>query len=160
VLGCILCDHYISSGLPGGPKTIDGSVEKLCRHIDKIHELTGTYDNIGIGSDLDGYIKPALAGLEHMGRMGELQERLRQRYGDGDAEKICSANALRVLRAEWKQAASASRRSPWRASGRGCLEDASETWYRSSDQLQPPDANSRSNSAGRSRPRHHGIIRS
>ena len=101
VLGCILCDHYISSGLPGGPKTIDGSVEKLCRHIDKIHELTGTYDNIGIGSDLDGYIKPALAGLEHMGRMGELQERLRQRYGDGDAEKICSANALRVLRAEW-----------------------------------------------------------
>jgi microsomal dipeptidase-like Zn-dependent dipeptidase len=101
VLGCILCDHYISSGLPGGPNTLDGSVQKLTRHIDKIHELTGTYDNIGIGSDLDGYIKPALAGLEHMGRMAELQERLADRYGQADAEKICSGNALRVLLAEW-----------------------------------------------------------
>jgi hypothetical protein len=31
--------------------------------------LPGTYDNIAIGSDLDGYIKPALPGLERMGRM-------------------------------------------------------------------------------------------
>jgi microsomal dipeptidase-like Zn-dependent dipeptidase len=36
-----------------------------------------------------------------MGRMAQLQERLRQHYGDADAEKICSRNALRVLRAEW-----------------------------------------------------------
>jgi hypothetical protein len=33
--------------------------------------------------------------------MGELQKELRARYGDVDAEKICSGNALRVLRAEW-----------------------------------------------------------
>ena len=82
-------------------KAFEPSVEALCRHIDKVHDLTGTYDNIGIGSDLDGYIKPALPGLEHMGRMGDLQQALRARYGDTDAEKICSGNALRVLRAEW-----------------------------------------------------------
>jgi microsomal dipeptidase-like Zn-dependent dipeptidase len=103
VLGCILCEHYITSGLPGNVKSLEESVPALCRHIDKIHELTGNYDSIAIGSDLDGYIKPALPGLEHMGQMGELQKRLRARYGDLDAEKICSGNALRVLRAEWGQ---------------------------------------------------------
>lgn len=100
VLGCILCEHYITSGFPS-VRSIEGSVEALCRHIDKIHTLTGSFDHIAIGSDLDGYIKPALHGLEHMGRMSELQRRLRDRYGTADAEKICSANALRVLRAEW-----------------------------------------------------------
>jgi len=100
VLGCILCEHYITSGL-SGVKAFEGSVDALCRHIDKVHELTGSYDHIGIGSDLDGYIKPALPGLEHQGRMAELQSALRARYGDVDAEKITSGNALRVLRAEW-----------------------------------------------------------
>jgi microsomal dipeptidase-like Zn-dependent dipeptidase len=101
VLGCILCQHYITSGLGSVKKTVEGSVDALCRHIDKIHELTGSYDHIGIGSDLDGYIKPALPGLEHMGRMQELQKRLRERYGATDAEKLTSGNALRVLRAAW-----------------------------------------------------------
>jgi microsomal dipeptidase-like Zn-dependent dipeptidase len=101
VLGCILCQHYITSGLRSIAGTFDGSVDALCRHIDKIHDLTGSYDHIGIGSDLDGYIKPALPGLEHMGRMAALQEALQARYGATDADKICGGNALRVLRAAW-----------------------------------------------------------
>ena len=91
----------MTSGLPAPEPTLDGSVDVLCRHVDKIHELTGSYDHIAIGSDLDGYIKPALPGLEHMGRMAEMQKRLHERYGAADAEKICSGNALRVLRAQW-----------------------------------------------------------
>jgi microsomal dipeptidase-like Zn-dependent dipeptidase len=110
VLACILCEHYMTNGLPAHERTLDGSVDVVCRHIDKLHELTGSYENIAIGSDLDGYIKPALPGLEHMGRMAELQKRLHDRYGAADAEKICSGNALRVLRSEW------GRRRP-RASG-------------------------------------------
>jgi microsomal dipeptidase-like Zn-dependent dipeptidase len=100
VLGCILCEHFMTSGLSVA-SSLEGSLEALCRHIDKIHEVTGSYDNIGIGSDLDGYIKPALPGLEDMSRMKELQAHLRTRYGDTDAEKICRGNALRALRAEW-----------------------------------------------------------
>ena len=101
VLGCILCKHFITSGVPRVSSTVEGSLEALCRHIDKVHDLTGSYDHIGIGSDLDGYIKPALPGLEDMGKMTKLQAHLTARYGAADAEKICNGNALRVLRAEW-----------------------------------------------------------
>ena len=101
VLGCILCEHFITSGLSGMSSSVEGSLEALCNHIDKIHDLTGSYDHIAIGSDLDGYIKPALPGLEDMSRMAELQVHLRARYGAADADKICNGNALRVLRAEW-----------------------------------------------------------
>lgn len=101
VLGCILCEHYVTSGLSEVEPSLKGSINALCRHIDRLHDLTGSYNHIGIGSDLDGYIKPALPGLEHMGRMGDLQRALRARYGDPDGEKICGANALRVLRENW-----------------------------------------------------------
>ena len=101
VLGCILCEHFITSGLPGVSSSVEGSLEALCKHIDKVHDLTGGYDHVAIGSDLDGYIKPALPGLEDMGRMTTLQAHLSARYGAVDAEKICNGNALRVLRAAW-----------------------------------------------------------
>ncbi len=104
VMGCILCQHYISSGLSAKPKDRGGSIEALCRHIDRIHDVTGSLDHVAIGSDLDGYIKPALPGLEHMGHMRALQEALHERYGAQDAEKIASANALRVLRSSWRAA--------------------------------------------------------
>jgi microsomal dipeptidase-like Zn-dependent dipeptidase len=101
VLGTILCEHYITDGLGMTVTTFEHSVSALCRHIDRIRELTGSHDHAAIGSDLDGYIKPALPGLEHHGRMAEFQAALADRYGAGDAENICSANALRVLRQGW-----------------------------------------------------------
>jgi microsomal dipeptidase-like Zn-dependent dipeptidase len=101
LLGLICCEHYITSGISGIEQSLEGSVRALCRHIDKIHELTGSYDHIAIGSDLDGYIKPALLGLEDMSRMAHLQQALGTRYGEDVAEQICSGNALRVLRAQW-----------------------------------------------------------
>jgi microsomal dipeptidase-like Zn-dependent dipeptidase len=105
LIGLILCPHYI---LGGGPfharqtKDFKASVDALCEHIDHIRAVTGSYDHIGIGSDLDGWIKPALTGLEHLGHMAELQAALRQRYGASEAEKITSGNARRVLMKAWR----------------------------------------------------------
>jgi len=101
LLGCILCEHYITSGLRT-VRSYEDSFDVLCEHIDRIRELTGSFDFVAIGSDLDGYIKPALPGLEHMGRMRALQKSLGERYGSEAADKICSGNALRVLRSAWK----------------------------------------------------------
>ena len=101
VLGCILCEHYISSGLSRHVRSYDDSLTVLFKHIDRIREVTGSFDHIGIGSDLDGYIKPALPGLEHMGRMRDFQQSIIKRYGAQNADKICHANALRVLRGAW-----------------------------------------------------------
>jgi microsomal dipeptidase-like Zn-dependent dipeptidase len=105
LIGIILCPHYI---LGGGPlrrrQTADfkASVDALCTHIDHIRDVTKSLDHVGIGSDLDGWIKPALTGLGHLGHMAALQAELRQRYGEADAEKICSGNAVRVLTTAWR----------------------------------------------------------
>jgi microsomal dipeptidase-like Zn-dependent dipeptidase len=98
VVGLIMCRHYIS-GRFKRPKDADVSFKHLCRHIDRIAKwCRGSFDHIGIGSDLDGFIKPALPGFTDMDNMADLQDRLADRYGPENAEKISSGNALRMLR--------------------------------------------------------------
>jgi microsomal dipeptidase-like Zn-dependent dipeptidase len=96
-----MCEHFITDGRRGSVDSYEDSVAALCAHIDHIHGLTGSYENIGFGTDLDGYIKPALPGLEHLGHMARLQRSLADRYGAHDAELISSGNALRALRTGW-----------------------------------------------------------
>jgi microsomal dipeptidase-like Zn-dependent dipeptidase len=103
LLACILCEHYISSGLKRRTSSYDDSIELLFTHIDRIRKITGSADHVAIGSDLDGYIKPALPGLEHMGHMRRLQQSLHDRYGPAEAEQMCNGNALRVLRGAWRR---------------------------------------------------------
>jgi microsomal dipeptidase-like Zn-dependent dipeptidase len=73
----------------------------LCRHIDQIAELTGSHRHAAIGSDLDGFIKPTLAGLDTMSDMKRLERALVRRYGEEDGRLIASENALRPLRTWW-----------------------------------------------------------
>ena len=55
-------------------------------------------DHVAIGSDLDGFIKPTLGGVEDAADLAALRDALRREYG-ADAEKLLGANAIRVLRA-------------------------------------------------------------
>jgi microsomal dipeptidase-like Zn-dependent dipeptidase len=103
LLGLIACKHYISDGRRE-PKDFAGSVDLLCEHIDRICKVTGSNSHVAFGSDLDGWIKPALPGLETLGHMGELQRELAKRYDKDRAEAFTSGNALRVLSTAWQRA--------------------------------------------------------
>jgi microsomal dipeptidase-like Zn-dependent dipeptidase len=73
----------------------------LKRHIDAIYDVTGSYRHVAIGSDLDGFIKPTLAGLQSVDDLGQLPERLERLY-PGHAREIMHGNALRILEAAFE----------------------------------------------------------
>jgi microsomal dipeptidase-like Zn-dependent dipeptidase len=103
VLGVIDCQHYVADGLrcPRRSRSFKDAVELVCTHINRIHRVTKSFDHAAIGSDLDGYIKPALSGIQHMGHMHKLQTALETYYGPTVAHKVCRENAMAVLRAGW-----------------------------------------------------------
>jgi microsomal dipeptidase-like Zn-dependent dipeptidase len=103
VMGVIACEHWATDGLKKA-KSFEESVDVIDEHIKRIHRETGSYDNIAIGSDSDGFIKPALKGIEHMGCMKALQEALVARYDATLAEKFCSGNLLALLDRYWRGA--------------------------------------------------------
>ena len=105
VAGLILAEHQAADGIRRlRTRTLEQAIDVLGRHIDAIHEITGSHRHVGIGTDLDGFIKPTLAGLDDAGSLALLESALRERYGDADAELILSGNALRVLNSYWRGA--------------------------------------------------------
>jgi microsomal dipeptidase-like Zn-dependent dipeptidase len=101
VIGVIVCEHYASDGLGPKPRSFAESFAIVCRHIDHIHTVTGSYDHIAIGSDHDGFIKPTLPGLEDPRTLARLADALEVHYGSAVAGKICSTNVRRVIDAVW-----------------------------------------------------------
>ena len=97
VIGLIACEHWMALGRPN-PRNFDETMSLVFEHIDMIHDVTGTYDNIGIGSDMDGFIRPSLKGLDTPEDYNSVKFRLIEKYGQANAELICSGNALRVLK--------------------------------------------------------------
>jgi microsomal dipeptidase-like Zn-dependent dipeptidase len=98
VIGLIFAQHQLNEGVRKKTKTLGESLEVITRHIDRIHEITGSHEHVGIGSDFDGFIKPTLGGLERSSDMERLSTALIAHYGDRDAERILAGNALRLLR--------------------------------------------------------------
>jgi microsomal dipeptidase-like Zn-dependent dipeptidase len=103
VIGLIFANHQMLDGLSRRkPRSLSDSVDVLAHHIDRIRSLTGSHRHAAIGSDLDGFIKPTLPGLQTMADMAPLEEALARRYGPDDARLICFENALRPLRSYWR----------------------------------------------------------
>ena len=100
VMGVIFCRHWTSTGL-FQPTSQAESFQIIKQHVDRIHSLTGCYDHVALGSDIDGYVKPMLPGLEDMSMMPDLAYFLRREYGSAVAGKILSDNALDVLSRGW-----------------------------------------------------------
>jgi microsomal dipeptidase-like Zn-dependent dipeptidase len=98
VIGLIFAQHQLNDGVRKKTQTLDESLDVITRHVDRIREITGSHEHVGIGSDFDGFIKPTLGGFERSSDMERLSTALIARYGDRDAERILAGNVLRVLR--------------------------------------------------------------
>jgi microsomal dipeptidase-like Zn-dependent dipeptidase len=93
VIGLIFAQHQINDGLrKRDTKTLSESLDVLSRHIDAIGPA-----HVGLGSDLDGFIKPTLGGVETAADLKPLADGLRARYPES-AEAMLNENALRVIR--------------------------------------------------------------
>ena len=98
VIGLIMAQHQLNDGLDVDPDGGEAATfETVRRHIDAIREVTGSNAHAGIGSDLDGFIKPTVAGIDSADDLAKLRAPLREAY-DTDAEAILGGNAERVLR--------------------------------------------------------------
>ena len=91
VIGILLAQHQLDDGLPGV-----GGFDVIFRHIDALYGITGSYANIAIGTDFDGFIKPTVAGLESAADLPQLERALRGRY-PAAADALLRDNALRML---------------------------------------------------------------
>lgn len=101
VIGLILARHQMNE-CAGAANPDDPEETPLVvrRHIDAIRAAVPAHTNahVGIGSDLDGFIRPTLAGIETASDLGKLEAPLRRAYG-ADAEAILSGNAIRMAKA-------------------------------------------------------------
>jgi microsomal dipeptidase-like Zn-dependent dipeptidase len=96
VVGLILARHQLQDGLTDG-EGIAHTVATIQAHVDEVRAITGSHAHVGIGSDLDGFIKPTMSAIEAAPDLAALEQPLREAY-PGDAEAILSGNALRVVR--------------------------------------------------------------
>jgi microsomal dipeptidase-like Zn-dependent dipeptidase len=99
-IGLIVAQHHMNDGLRRtDTETLDESVAILARHIDAIGP-----QHVAIGSDLDGFIKPTLGGIETAADLKPLAAALRERY-PAEADAILDGNARRVIEARFATAA-------------------------------------------------------
>jgi microsomal dipeptidase-like Zn-dependent dipeptidase len=93
VVGLIFAQHQINDGIRRtDTKTLAQSLAVLDRHIEAIGP-----DHVAIGSDLDGFIKPTIGGVESAADLKTFADALRARHPES-ADRILSENALRVIR--------------------------------------------------------------
>jgi microsomal dipeptidase-like Zn-dependent dipeptidase len=104
LMGVIFCDHWMHDGPSRrNPRGERETFERVKENIDRIARLVSSHECTAIGSDLDGFIKPMLRGLEDMAAMAYLENWLRTEYPRAVADLILSENALRVLESAWRR---------------------------------------------------------
>jgi microsomal dipeptidase-like Zn-dependent dipeptidase len=103
VVGLIMAQHQLNDGIrKKETTTLEESLEVIYTHIDKIAEITGGYEQVALGTDFDGFIKPTMGGLKDMSDLRHLEAALREHYGDENAERMMFKNALGVLQTLWR----------------------------------------------------------
>lgn len=91
LIGLIAAQHQL-----GQTQNAADSQAVLRRHLDAIAALGNGHDATAIGSDLDGFIKPTLTGLDRASDFPVLEQWVREAE-PANAEEILYGNARRVL---------------------------------------------------------------
>jgi microsomal dipeptidase-like Zn-dependent dipeptidase len=98
VIGIILAPYWLRQ--PDHQVFGADNFDLVFAAIDGIHDLTGTYNNIAIGSDLDGFIHP-IKDCPDYSRTPALVAAIRAKYPQA-ADLILWRNALDVLQRGWR----------------------------------------------------------
>ena len=91
LIGVIMAQHQL-----GATEDAAQSQATLKRHIEAIRDACGGLESCAIGTDLDGFIKPTLSGLERASDLTTLAGWITADF-PGDAEAILHGNTQRVL---------------------------------------------------------------
>lgn len=106
VIGLIMAHHLLNDRLHDEPGDFAMTMDSVRLHVDKLHDVTGSYENIGLGTDLDGFIKPMVGGIENASSLKHLAEALHTAFPE-HAEAMLFGNALRALQAAYARRAEA-----------------------------------------------------
>lgn len=115
VVGLLMCPHFILDGSVFPPaefvrrtlrrlgimdilKGRQLAIDALCRHIERAERVMGSHDGIALGSDLDGFVKPTLDGIDMADDLRHIDAALHARFDATIADNICHGNALRLIR--------------------------------------------------------------
>jgi microsomal dipeptidase-like Zn-dependent dipeptidase len=103
VIGLIMAQHQLNDGIRRSKTTsFEESVDVICRHIDRIADITGSHDHVALGTDLDGFIKPTMAGIDNASYLPNLRQALLDRgYPEAVVDGFAYGNAEGVLREVW-----------------------------------------------------------
>ncbi len=97
----LIADNYWAFGKEEEPLQYNPVIPKLIQTADYIHQITGTYENIAIGSDYDGFTDTS-DDLKDPSKMPKLTKALLSHIKNPEQVKlILGGNALRVLREGW-----------------------------------------------------------
>jgi membrane dipeptidase len=92
LIGLIMAQHQL-----GETRDERESRAVLRKHVEAIAALDRGHEATAIGTDLDGFIKPTLAGLQLADDLPVLERWIREDYPD-DADAILHNNVRRVLK--------------------------------------------------------------
>lgn len=98
VIGVILYPYWLRQ--PSEQLAGDDSIRVVFNAIDCIHEITGSYDHIAIGTDLDGFIRP-IEECPDYSHTAAVVTAIQQQYPDV-ADQLLWSNARDVLTRGWK----------------------------------------------------------
>jgi microsomal dipeptidase-like Zn-dependent dipeptidase len=99
VVGLIVAKHQLKDGVrKRRTSNFEQSFEVMCHHLDLLAKWTGSHKTAAIGTDLDGFIKPTVGGIQTAADLGRLGAALEKKYGPAATEDILWKNARRVVR--------------------------------------------------------------